>query len=454
MMRALLAVALGAGAASCSLIFDGNDLRGKNGDGGVPGDGSIGDGNVPLGDGGMPTAITFNPTTATVNTGGVASVAVADLNGDGHLDLIMVSSQENKVAVMLGHGDGTFSSLNPTFDVCATPSNSPSGVAVADLNKDAKPEIIVGCSPSTTSDGAITILANTSASTGAGTTPTFTAATQTVGFQVGGVNAADLDGDGNMDLVLTARTTPPTLASTSAWVSVLYGAGTVTFGAPTNYDAFDDPGGTSVAQIVVGDFDEDGKVDDLAVVIDGGNNIQIMLSTGARAMLLAPAHDLTLQTNQVSAVVAGNFNGDRAKPDDFAYVENAFFNPPYTITPLINAFSGSMLPTADGGTVFGSTSNTYNTDVNPIETAAADFNHDGKLDLVVGCLDPGANDTNVDVFVNTGSGAFAQKLALPAITGYSGNSIAVGDVNGDGLDDIILASSNEPTVQILVNTSH
>jgi hypothetical protein len=71
-----------------------------------------------------------------------ASVAVADVNGDGKPDLVVATTQDNvngSVGVLLGNGDGTFASIVNY----ASGGTSPLSVAVADVNGDGKPDLVV-----------------------------------------------------------------------------------------------------------------------------------------------------------------------------------------------------------------------------------------------------------------------------------------------------------------------
>ena len=68
--------------------------------------------------------------------------AVADLNNDGKPDLIVAEAFGQRVAVLLGNGDGTF--RNPTFYSTSSLGQAPTGVAVADFNLDGIPDIAVG----------------------------------------------------------------------------------------------------------------------------------------------------------------------------------------------------------------------------------------------------------------------------------------------------------------------
>src|SRR5205823_6649281 len=109
---------------------------------------------------------TFQPP-VTINLGpGCAQLESADFNGDGKLDLAVVTYSSNpgepkaRVQIFLGRGDGTFQAAqivasSSTLNVSASQCNgavcvdfaagvaSPLIVAVADLNRDRKPDLIV-----------------------------------------------------------------------------------------------------------------------------------------------------------------------------------------------------------------------------------------------------------------------------------------------------------------------
>ncbi len=81
--------------------------------------------------------------------------------------------------------------------------------------------------------------------------------------------------------------------------------------------------------------------------------------------------------------------------------------------------------------------------------ASGDFNGDGNLDLAVGTLDPaGATQANVTILLGGGNGLFVvgQDIAMPG----SAVGLSVGDVNGDGRPDLVVATSGAPgTIQVL-----
>jgi uncharacterized protein (TIGR03437 family) len=84
------------------------------------------------------------PAMTPVGTGGGTpnALAAADLNGDGHLDLVAAvwsTSGTGMIVVLLGNGDGTFRQL-PAFQASAAGS----ALAIADLNGDGVPDLVIG----------------------------------------------------------------------------------------------------------------------------------------------------------------------------------------------------------------------------------------------------------------------------------------------------------------------
>src|SRR3979490_184749 len=68
------------------------------------------------------------------------------------------------------------------------------------------------------------------------------------------------------------------------------------------------------------------------------------------------------------------------------------------------------------------------------QMVAADFNHDGAVDLVGYALINSGTQTEIMVYMNSGTGTFAAPVALPGSTG--GGYVAVGDFNQDGNLDV------------------
>jgi hypothetical protein len=179
-------------------------------------------------------------------------VRAADFNRDGHADLIATNSHAgyefgSEVAVFLGQGDGTFTAL-PTFYAGYRPTN----IAVGEINGDGIPDIAVA----NLGDPSIACFLGR----GDGT---FVADSVMLGTWSPSLEFADLDGDGNQDLVALM----PSQACVRVWPGP--GAGR---GGP-----FLDFGTRSLSsQVRLADLDRDGRVD--LVVEHEGHGIFDVLS--------------------------------------------------------------------------------------------------------------------------------------------------------------------------------
>ena len=176
------------------------------------------------------------------NKANPASVALADFNGDGNLDAVVVNAGfpfalGTTVSVLLGDGKGTFQAA-----VNYTVGSQPESVAVGDFNGDGKPDIAVANS----GDSTVSVLLNN----GDGT---FQAAKNTAGgglFLVVG----DFNGDGKLDIA-----TIDVSALTNLTILLGHGDGTFTQGKSYTLTA-------RARALAVGDFNHDGKLDIVATL--------------------------------------------------------------------------------------------------------------------------------------------------------------------------------------------
>ena len=77
---------------------------------------------------------------STVATSTVGSIALADLNSDGHPDLITIGNSDSNLRIRLGLGDGTFSPEILVWNINRLLSN----VSLSDFNGDGSPDFVVG----------------------------------------------------------------------------------------------------------------------------------------------------------------------------------------------------------------------------------------------------------------------------------------------------------------------
>ena len=86
---------------------------------------------------------TFQPAQAITVGSGPDALAIADFTGDGRPDIAVADYHDNKVSVLLGNGDGTFKAAKPyAISVLRNLSTRPVAVVAADVNGDGHPDII------------------------------------------------------------------------------------------------------------------------------------------------------------------------------------------------------------------------------------------------------------------------------------------------------------------------
>ena len=166
----------------------------------------------------------FGPETLYAVGDGPSAVRLADLNGDGHLDIALTNGdqypdgQDDSVSILLGRGDGGFDPQT-TYPVGLTPTD----LAVADLNHDEVPDLVVTNHDSDdvsillgTGDGAFAPMGRLTAGDG----PT-------------SVTIGDLNGDVHPDLVVTNGGYEFGGINHPNTASLFYGRGDGTFVAQT-----------------------------------------------------------------------------------------------------------------------------------------------------------------------------------------------------------------------------
>jgi hypothetical protein len=177
--------------------------------------------------------------------GGARFVAASDLDRDGDLDLAVAAWTSNAVSVLLNRGDGTF---GPSTDLEA--GNWPWAVTAADIDGDGDEDLLLPNRIPTQSDDTVTILRNR----GDGTFDPPVAIT--VGDSPRYAAPGDLDGDGDLDLAVPN--------DHSRDVSIVLGDGRGGFAPPVSYAASGFGHSADVA-----DLDGDGDLD-VAVACEGG----------------------------------------------------------------------------------------------------------------------------------------------------------------------------------------
>jgi hypothetical protein len=312
--------------------------------------------------------------------------------------------------------------LRPRVDFAT--ASGPSSVAWGDFNGDGKPDLAVANFFATN----VSVFLNTTP-TGS-TSPTFAARSDFAsGFGPAAIAIGDINGDGKPDLVAanSSEATVAVLLNTTAAGSLV-----VTFASKFIFATGSGPSGVTVA-----DINADGKVD-LAVANRGSSSISVFINTTAQGAANASfvAKVDFVSGNAPSAVIAADVNGD-GRPDLASIAQtvvSVFLNTTSGVTP-------SFAARVDLTSGFGS-----------FAVAPLDIDGDGKPDLAV----TNQSTSTVSLFRNTtASGAttpsFAPKVDLA--TSPTPQSIAAGDLDGDGKPDLALATYNSGALSVACNAT-
>ena len=386
------------------------------------------------------------------------SVAVADVNGDGTLDLIIANEEQSKnnpqgsISVMLGRGNGTFhKAVNYNSG-----GQSAFSISVADVNGDGKLDLVVanGCLGSNCATGSVGVLLGKGDGTFEKVVTYSSGAASVFGSRVA---VGDLNGDGKLDLAVA--TTGPGCGNgcPKGLVAVLLGKGDGTFNKAKTYST---GGFDAIGWVAIADVNGDKKPDLLVAnycatecsfpPVEGSVGVLLGKGDGTfRAVKTYPSGG----DGAVSVAVA-DLNKD-GKPD------------------LLVANCGPLAcgPGSPGGNVavlIGNGNGTFKPGVrylaanSPFDVVAADVNGDGNLDIVVsnwGTSNGGTNNGSVTILLGKGNGAFRPAQVFPS-GGAEAPSVAVADVNKDGRPDIVLAcvadtlnQSSTGLVTVLINAT-
>jgi hypothetical protein len=412
---------------------------------------------------------TFRPQGLLTDGDFPVSVAIADMDGDGHLDVVTIDTLNGGGAVYLRRGGGTFA---PPATYHA--GDSLTDFALGDLDGDRRLDLAT-----------IDFAGRVSVLIGKGDGTFRAAVPAAVEGRSQSLALGDVDGDGRLDLVVDE-------GGPEFGVRVLLNPGDGTFQARGRFPVENSPGA-----ITVGDFDRDGRLDLVTANFDSGT-VSVLLGNGEGTF--RPSVGFPAGRSPIS-IASGDFNGDGrldlaiTNHGDFDYetgewtgqgvsvllgLGDGTFQAPVLFeagaTPWdlavgdVNGDGHLDLVTSDGGdfsanngyidglvVVLGRGDGTfgpprrYSLGGVPSSSSSAspviirDVNGDGRADLVT--TEKGVQDNfyryvgdGVVVLLGRGDGTFGPPTRIP--TGQSPNLLALGDVDGDGRTDAVAASSD------------
>jgi hypothetical protein len=320
--------------------------------------------------------------------------------------------------------DGTADARLPAFKKTVLPvGKGPGFIAVADVNHDSKPDVIVA----NAEDGTISVLLGD----GQGGFRPAPESPFSCNANPNDIAVADMNGDGNPDLVIANHQTP--------YITVLLGDGKGGF-KPSAHSPFATNSYPHPHGVLVGDFMGDGKP---AVVTDSWGNRQILLiPTDGKGNLILPGKFFPADLHSDSGLRASDFNKDGTL--DVVPVSQDTGTVGLSLGDRKGAFRkapGSPFPAGDTPWMF----------------ATGDVNGDGNPDVAVIPYERDIRDRRklgVTILLGDGRGGLMTMRGSPfSLTGCEGpDGIAVGDVRGNRLHDIVVSCAQNDKLFFLVGT--
>src|ERR1700683_631342 len=300
---------------------------------------------------------------------GPASLAIADVNHDGHPDILVANTESQTLSVLLGNGHGHFHPAPGT--ACAT-GPGPNDIAIGDFN-----------------------------------------------------------GDGNLDLAIANTGTPN--------LTILLGDGKGGF-VPAPHSPFATRSKPHVHGVAVGDFNGDGKLD--VVTDDWGNNQFLLLLGDGLGNLASPGVPFPTGKRPYQRLRSADFNRD-GRPD--------------VVTTNLDENTVSILLGDGRGGFVNAAGSPFPAGAAPWAVAVADMNGDGNLDLVVVPYDrdvPDPQQIGVTVLLGDGRGGFRKMRgsAFSLAGGTGPDRVATGDINGDGIRDIVVSCAQSNNLIFFMGT--
>lgn len=359
---------------------------------------------------------TSKPQELVLNVGkGPGPVAIADVNHDGHADILVANEDGRTLTVLLGDGHGHFHAApGPPIPT----GEAPNDIAIGDFNGEGNLDLVIA----NTGTPYLTVLLGD----GKGEfRPSPHSPFATISYpHVHGVAAGDFNGDGKLDVV------------TDSWghdqILLLAGDGAGNLILPGQLFH---TGKRPYERLRSADFNKDGKPDVVTTDMDI-NAVSILLADGkggfrdaqgspfpaGAAPWAVAVDDIDKDGNLDLAVLP--YDRDVPDPKEIG------------VTVLLGDGQGGFakmrgspfrLPGCEG----------------PDRLTTGDFNGDGRRDIVVSC----SQSNSLVFFFGQPGGGFQTSVQGLKDIGWSG--LAAADLNGDGKDDVIVSNHSSGTITIL-----
>ncbi len=342
-------------------------------------------------------------------------IVAGDWNGDGKPDVVIAHKGVDGIVVRLGDGTLTLPTGAAATEYDTTGVADPDQIVAGDFNRDGDTDVLVTSSNS--GAGVVRFLPGDGEANGGGST---VSAVQLVPWarNVAQVGVGDFDLDGHPDIFATSAITQDFQAFLNDGDAVSFSAAGTPVGLGT---------GSKAEGVVVTDFNRDGLPD---VVLVAGQFVS-MIGNGD-GTFAAPVPLASIGSNPQDVAVA-DLNGD-------GILDAAFPELTSNTVQVVRGngagfdalLAGDSLATTSGG---------------PSPVRIGDVNNDGLPDLFTVVKTGNGSPSVLDVFLNQGGFAFTR--VSTTLTQLKARGMDVGDINRDGVLDVVVLSGGDDLIEIL-----
>jgi hypothetical protein len=367
----------------------------------------------------------FEVATPVALGGGSGQLALVDINGDRHLDLVVHRAQQG-IEVRLGNGRGQFSS--PSGGPLALGNIEAGAMALGDVTADGHVDLVVAHKDR--DNEYITIFESdghgfpSDGNGGLRRTKRY-GTSQAFEFWKPAIRLIDVDGNGSTDIVTSngrRNTIEILLATRQNGSGPMFTAAPVVTLTP----------GSSFYTFGVGDFDADGHVDLVTTFDSTSTRVELRKGVG-NGRFQEPSGGAVVRAGARLAAVA-DLNAD-ARPD--------------VVVSHADAGWMSILLNDGHGTLTQAPQSPRDLDREAWGVVVADVNRDGRPDIVATTVNSRMRPYESQVAVLLGGG-FAVAPGSPFPVGRGAYQLAVGDINEDGRPDIVTSSFESDSISVLL----